>query len=52
MLNSSNTKSSIPSILNYKIFDFFNIKFDLSSYLKFYRKYYLLWHVLLIKNLK
>ena len=28
------------SIPNYKSFDFFNIKFDHSSYSKFYTKYY------------
>jgi len=28
------------SILNYKMFDFFNTKFDYSSYLKNYAKYY------------
>jgi hypothetical protein len=46
--------SFTQSISNYKIFDFSNIKFDHSSYLKIYVKYHflLLWLGLVIKVLQ
>ena len=46
-------KKNTPSVSNYRSFDFFDLKFDHSSYLKNYTKYhFLLWlalsiHVLL-----
>jgi hypothetical protein len=44
--------TSAKYVLNYSLFDFFYSKFDHSSYLKFYVKYYffLLWLALLTKN--
>jgi len=46
-------KIGTQSILNYKTFDFFDIKFYHSSYSKIYVKYFfLLWFGLLIKVLR